>query len=156
MTGTTTPASGGNPVPHSPSQGTGVPTDGMPVEPDNGTAPVSTTGMPPHCRTQAAPAPVTGRLHKPCSRPPKRRDAAYDRRPAAGPGRTPRRAQRQSEPTRQVHVELPDETPHLTPAAAGALLRILLKAHVARDAEEGDHLVTDRLAQSATGQEGKG
>jgi hypothetical protein len=40
-------------------------------------------------------------------------------------------------------VKLPDEPPALTPAAARALLRILLKAHAAQQAANG-------------GQEGKG
>jgi DNA modification methylase len=82
--------------------------------------------------------PVTGRLQQPCSRPPKPRPPAYDHRPAAGPDRTPRRTQRRSTETRQVRVELPEEPPRLTPEAALALLRVLLKTRAARR-DEGDH-----------------
>jgi hypothetical protein len=99
--------------------------------------------------------PLTGRRQKPCSHPPKRRSAAYDRRPAAGPGRTPRRAQRRSAETRQVRVEVPEEPPQLTPEAALALLRVLLKAHAARHSEEGDRPVTGHPPRSATDPERK-
>ncbi|HLI40230.1 MAG TPA: hypothetical protein VKV35_01100 [Streptosporangiaceae bacterium] len=40
---------------------------------------------------------------------------------------------------------LPDEPPRLTPAAARALLRVLLKAHAAQSAQEA----------AASGREGK-
>jgi hypothetical protein len=124
MTGISQPAQDGNPAPAGPGTDTGT----------------------------AAPArrhrvgPVTGRPQKPCSRPPKRRTAAYDRRPGAGPGRTPRRTQRQSAETRQVRVELPDELPPLTPEAARVLLRILLKARADRN---------DEQAAAPGGQEGR-
>jgi hypothetical protein len=90
--------------------------------------------------TGAAKRPVTGRRQQPCSHPPKRRRAAYDRRPGAGPGRTPHRAPRPRAADRQrVRVILPDEPPRLTPAAAQTLLRVLLKAHAAQQGhQEGD------------------
>jgi hypothetical protein len=78
--------------------------------------------------TGTAKRPVTGRGQQPCSGPPKRRGAAYDRRPGAGPGRTTRSARPRVPSTERVRVILPDEPPRLTPAAAQALLRILLKA----------------------------
>lgn len=53
-------------------------------------------------------------------------------------------------------MELPDEPPQLTPAAARALLRILLKAHATRHGEEGNQTVTGEPARPATGQKGKG
>jgi hypothetical protein len=65
------------------------------------------------------------RPDKPCLAPPKRRPAAYHHRPRQAPD--------QAEP---VRVILPDEPPRLPPAAARALLRILLKAH-AELAQEG-------------------
>jgi hypothetical protein len=78
---------------------------------------------------------------KPCSAPPKRRPAAYDRRPGAAPGRPARpprtRSTAHEEP---VQVLLPDEPPRLTPAAARALLRILLKAHAEKETEMTDHV----------------
>ena len=58
--------------------------------------------------------------------PPKSRDRPYDNRPRSGPGRTARRT---SPDRTAVRVILPDEPPRLTPGAAQALLRILLKAH---------------------------
>jgi hypothetical protein len=83
---------------------------------------------------------------KPCSAPPKRRPAAYDRRPGAAPGR-PARAPRTRTPAHEepVRVLLPDEPPRLTPAAARALLRVLLKAHTAKETEMTNHatLTTD-------------
>jgi hypothetical protein len=82
--------------------------------------------------------PVTGRRQKPCSRPPKSRPGAYDHRPGAGPGRTPRRTQCHGIDRRPVRVVLPDEPLVLTPAAARALLRVLLKAHAAQDDQDGD------------------
>ena len=85
--------------------------------------------------------PVTGRRQTPCSRHPKSRPGTYPRRPGAGPGRTPRGTQRHGTSRRPVRVILPDEPPALTPAAARALLRILLKAHAETTAHEGkeDH-----------------
>jgi hypothetical protein len=79
--------------------------------------------------TGAAKRPVTGRRQRPCSHPPKPGPGAYDRRPGAGPGRAPHRTQRHGIDRRPVRVVLPDEPPALTPVAARALLRILLKAH---------------------------
>jgi hypothetical protein len=55
-----------------------------------------------------------------------------------------------------VQVELPEEPPQLTPEAALALLRVLLKARAARRGKEGDRPVTDDPARSAAGHEGKG
>jgi hypothetical protein len=49
--------------------------------------------------------------------PPKTQNRPYDNRPRSGPARTD-----------AVRVVLPDEPPRLTPGAARALLRILLKA----------------------------
>jgi hypothetical protein len=107
--------------------------------------PPDTNGMPP-ARSGKLPAengmpqPHTGRRQKPCSSPPKRRGPAYDRRPAAGPGRTPQPTQRHGISRRPVLVELPEEPPQLTPAAARALLRILLKARAVQNDQEGDRL----------------
>jgi hypothetical protein len=69
---------------------------------------------------------VTSRKENPGSGPLKSRNRPYDNRPRSGPGRTARRT-----PSDQnaVRVDLPDEPPRLTPGAAAALLRILLKAH---------------------------
>ena len=66
------------------------------------------------------------------------------RRPGAGPGRT--RTHRHDDSRRPVRVVLPDEPPRLTPAAARALLRVLLKAHAAQTSQE----------VAANGQEGNG
>ena len=59
-----------------------------------------------------------------CSAPHKTTNRPYDNRPRSGPGRASR--PRSSE---AIRVVLPDEPPRLTPGAARALLRILLKAH---------------------------
>ena len=75
---------------------------------------------------------LTGRLQSPCSPPPKSRPEGYPRRPGAGPGRT--RTHRHGESRRPVRVILPAEPPTLTPAAARALLRVLLKAHAVQAA----------------------
>ena len=65
----------------------------------------------------------------------------------AGPaqGRAATRTHRHGDSRRPVRVVLPDEPPPLTPAAARALLRVLLKAHAAQ---------TDQQA-ATSGQEGK-
>jgi hypothetical protein len=55
-------------------------------------------------------------------------------RPGAGPGRT--RTHRHGDSRRPVSVILPDEPPTLTPAAARALLWVLLKAHAAQNDEQ--------------------
>jgi hypothetical protein len=60
---------------------------------------------------------------KACSAPHKSRTRPYDNRPRSGPGHAKR-----STDTSTVRVALPDEPPRLTPGAAQALLRILLKA----------------------------
>jgi hypothetical protein len=67
----------------------------------------------------------TGQKKKACSGPPKSPNRPYDNRPRSGPGREARRT---SPDTNAVRVVLPDEPPRLTPGAATALLRILLKA----------------------------
>jgi hypothetical protein len=121
-----------------PSGGNGMPPmdNGMPIAepgmpPAGGGIPPAGNGMPRH---------VADRRQKPCSAPPKRRGPAYDRRPAAGPGRTPRQKQRHGTTRRPVRVVLPKEPPRLTPAAARALLRVLLKARAAQNDEEGVRL----------------
>ena len=58
--------------------------------------------------------------------PPKSGNRPYDNRPRSGPGRAARRTSRDEN---AVRVVLPDEPPRLTPGAAAALLRVLLKAH---------------------------
>ena len=60
---------------------------------------------------------------KACSAPHKSRTRPYDNRPRSGPCHAKR-----STDTNAVRVVLPDEPPRLTPGAAQALLRILLKA----------------------------
>jgi hypothetical protein len=86
---------------------------------------------------------------KPCSAPPKRRPAAYDHRPGAAPGRPARHPQRHSAAdVEPVQVLLPDEPPRLTPAAARALLRVLLKA----SAEKGTEM-TDDLTLATEGED---
>jgi hypothetical protein len=79
--------------------------------------------------------PVTRRRQTPCSHPPKTRPGTYPRRPGAGPGR-PRRTHRHGTSRRPVRMILPDEPPTLTPAAARALLRVLLKAHAETTARQ--------------------
>ena len=109
-----------------------------------GVPPPSGSGMPPASQTDnggtsAAKKPLTGRRQQACSHPPKRRPEAYPRRPGAGPGRALRRTHRHGTSRRPVHVDLPDEPPVLTLAAARTLLRILRKAHAAQQGrEEGD------------------
>jgi hypothetical protein len=98
--------------------------------------PPADTGMP--SPASGMPQQLTGKRQRPCSSPPKRRRTAYDHRPAAGPGRPPRRTQRRGADRRPVRVVLPDEPPQLNPAAARALLRILLKAWTAEDQAAGD------------------
>jgi hypothetical protein len=72
--------------------------------------------------------------------PPKTRPGAYAPRPGAGPGRALRRTQCHDDSRRPVRLVLPAEPPVLNPAAARALLRILLKAHAA---QEGANQMTD-------------
>jgi hypothetical protein len=68
---------------------------------------------------------VTGQKKKACSGPPRSTNRPYDNRPRSGPDRAVRRT---SPDANAVRVVLPDEPPRLTPGAATALLRILLKA----------------------------
>lgn len=68
--------------------------------------------------------PVGGKKIARRQAPPKTRNRPYDNRPKSGPGRAPRR----NSPRNAVRVILPDEPPPLTPGAARALLRILIKA----------------------------
>ena len=68
---------------------------------------------------------MTSQEENACSAPPKTRNRPYDNRPKPGPARTARRTR----PDSAVRVVLPDDPPRLTPGAAAALLRILLKAH---------------------------
>lgn len=68
---------------------------------------------------------MTARKQSACSGPPKSGSRPYDSRPGSGSGRTPRHAQDQED----IHVILPAEPPRLTPGAARALLRVLVKAH---------------------------
>lgn len=69
---------------------------------------------------------MTGRRANARRRPPKSSNRPYDNRPKSGQRRArPRTSAR----TNGVRVVLPDEPPRLTPGAAAALLRILLKAH---------------------------
>ena len=114
---------------------------GMPPPADPGTPSPAATGT---TGSGAAGKPLTGRRQKPCSHPPKSRPEAYPRRPGAGPGRA--RAHRHGASRRPVRVVLPDEPPLLTPAAARALLRVLLKAHAAQTAQQA----------ADSGQEGNG
>jgi hypothetical protein len=60
-----------------------------------------------------------------CSAPHKSRSRPYDNRPGSGPANAKRRRSRKTD---AIRVDLPDELPTLTPEAAWALLRILLKA----------------------------
>jgi hypothetical protein len=113
---------------------------GMPSPADPGMPPPGATG---NVGSGTARKPLTGGLQKPCSPPPKSRPGAYPRRPGAGPGRT--RTHRHGDSRRPVRVVLPDEPPRLTPAAARALLRVLLKAHAAQNDEQA----------ADSGQEGK-
>jgi hypothetical protein len=61
-----------------------------------------------------AAAASSGKPHNLCSHPPKRRGAAYDHRPAPGPGRTQRRARLRVTDRQEVRVVLPDEPLKLT------------------------------------------
>lgn len=68
---------------------------------------------------------VTSRKENDRSAPPKSRNRPYDNRPGSRPGCPKRRVPEAD----AVRVVMPDEPPRLTPGAAKALLRILLKAH---------------------------
>jgi hypothetical protein len=156
MSGTNIPPAGSIPMPRRSTGTAHTSPDGIPAVPETGNARPGTAGTARRHNAAAATAPITGKPHKPCSSPPKPRPAAYDRRPGPGPDRAPRRAQRQSEPTRQVRVELPDEPPQLTPDAALALLRVLVKARAARRHEDGDQPVPDHSIRPASDHGRKG
>ena len=68
---------------------------------------------------------MTRQKKRACSGPPKSQNRPYDNRPRSGPVRAARRT---SPDANAVRVVLPDGPPRLTPGAAHALLRILLKA----------------------------
>jgi len=70
-------------------------------------------------------AETTGQKKRACPGPPKTQNRPYDNRPESGPARATRST---SQDANAVRVDLPDEPPRLTPGAARALLRILLKA----------------------------
>lgn len=74
-----------------------------------------------------------GKKQPPCRHPPNRHKPPYARRPGPAPGHTTRRAKPRTDHHQPIRVIVPDEPPALTPAAARALLRILL------DARAGDH-----------------
>jgi hypothetical protein len=63
---------------------------------------------------------------KACSAARKTKNRPYDNRPGSGPAPAKQRAPRKTD---AIRVDLPDEPPVLTPEAAWALLRILIKAH---------------------------
>ena len=104
---------------------------GMPLPEDPGMPPPAATGT---AGNGTARKSLTPGRQSPCSPPPKSRPEGYPRRPGAGPGRT--RTHRHGDSRRPVRVVLPDEPPRLTPAAARALLRVLLKAHAAQNDEQ--------------------
>jgi hypothetical protein len=97
------------------------------------------TGMPPRSSDgmprPAAARPIQrgNRPHGRRSPPPKPAGPAYDHRPAAGP------AARRTRPAaaQEVRVIVPDQLPPLTPAAARALLRILVAAAGPADSNDG-------------------
>lgn len=104
---------------------------GMPSPADPGMPTPAATGT---ADRGTARKPLTLRQQTPCSPPPKSCPEAYPRRPGAGPGCT--RTHRHGDSRRPIRVALPDEPPTLTPAAARALLRVLLKAHAAQSDEQ--------------------
>jgi hypothetical protein len=67
---------------------------------------------------------------KACSAGRKTKIRPYDNRPGSGPASAKRRAGRNAD---AIRVDLPDEPLTLTPEAAWALLRILLKARDRRN-----------------------
>jgi hypothetical protein len=66
---------------------------------------------------------------KACSAPHKSRDRPYDNRPRSGPANAKQRTPRKTD---AIRVDLPDELT-LTPEAAWALLKILIKARDRRN-----------------------
>jgi hypothetical protein len=84
------------------------------------------------CRVAGAAAATQARANRLCAAPHKSRAGAYAPRPGAGPGCNPRRTHSHDDSRRPGRVVLPAEPPELTPAAARALLRILIKAHAAQ------------------------
>src|SRR5262249_50750329 len=67
-----------------------------------------------------------------------------------------RRAQRRLEQPRKKRGALPQEPPQLTPEAALALLRVLLKARTAREHQQGHPPVRGHPLHSTTDPEGEG
>jgi hypothetical protein len=67
----------------------------------------------------------------------------------------PHRARRESEDRKRIRVILPDEPPELTPGAARALLRILVKAHAQATQHERteDRPVTPTTTELPQGKE---
>jgi hypothetical protein len=63
---------------------------------------------------------------KACSTPRKSQNRPYDNRPRSGPDNAKQRTPRKTD---AIRVDLPDEPLTLTPEAAWALLRILIKHH---------------------------
>jgi hypothetical protein len=114
---------------------------GMPSPADPGMPTPAATGT---VGSGTARKSLTGRPQEPCSHPPKSCPEAYPRRRGARRDRT--RTHCHGDSRRPVRVVLQDEPPRLTPAAARALLRVLLKAHAAQIAQQ----------TSDSGQEGKG
>ena len=114
---------------------------GMPPGVDPGMPPPAATGT---TGSGSARKPLTPRGQTPCSPPPKTRPEAIPSQARSRAGPRPG-AHRHGDSRRPVRVVLPDEPPQLTPAAARALLRVLLKAHAAQ---------TDQPA-ATSGPEGK-
>lgn len=76
------------------------------------------------------------RQNRASSGPPRSRSRPYDNRPRSGPKRAPGPKPGGD----RIAIQLPGEPPPLTPGAARALLRILIKAHArlaARDETGG-------------------
>lgn len=73
------------------------------------------------------------RQQRACSGPPKSRSRPYDNRPRSGRKRAPSRKPGDD----RIRVILPEEPPRLSPAAARALFRILIKADARRENRNG-------------------
>ena len=77
----------------------------------------------------------SGYKEQSCPGPPKSQTRPYDNRPSSRPGRTIRWTAADTDP---INVVLPDEPPRLTPGAARALLRLLVKAYDQLAAGDGE------------------